>query len=319
MLKPRFVFLAMLVLAAIVLRPDIGRAEGDVKLKGFVEVPPAGPGGTLTLPLSQGAASVTITVLFGSPPLQLAIVVTPNTFAQPSSLTLVDGDSVKVTGRLAGGAIIATEVEREDYPETRLRGIAQSLPGSGPLPLPPGLVVDFVVSLGVPGGEIPVRLTSAARLEHGPFVLSNGTAIEIEGLVQDGRVRITEIGLAVGTGGGTGGGGGGADDGTGGGVPVRVRCRIPDGRVRIQVDGLGLAPGTYTATVTNTTSSQSVVSKPQTATPTVFDLDFDFDSTAGPGDLDTFVPADFVSVGQAVSATINPGALGTGSGVCTAN
>jgi hypothetical protein len=318
--KRRAVLLSVAILVALVLRPDLGRTEADVNLKGSVEILPAGPGGTLVLPLPPGAAPVTIQVLLGSPALQLAIVVTANTFAEPSPLTLVDGDSVKIAGRLAGGAIVATEIEREDFPEIRLRGIAQGLPGSGALPLPPGVVVDFVIALGVPGGDIPVRLTSAARLEHGPFVLANGSPIEIEGRLQEGRVRITEIGPAVAPG-GTGGedDGGGAGDGTGIGGTVRVRCRIPDGRVRIQVDGLGLTPGTYTATATNTTSAASVVSKPQTATATVFDLDFDFDSTAGPADLDTFVPASFVAVGQTVSVTINPGALGPGAAVCTAN
>jgi hypothetical protein len=92
---------------------------------------------------------------------------------------------------------------------------------------------------------------------------------------------------------------------------------VKDGRVRVQVDGRGLAPGSYTATIVNLATGATAVSKPQTTTPRVRNADFDFDSTAGAGDLDTFVPATFAQAGQQVQTTINPGAIATAAGACT--
>lgn len=81
---------------------------------------------------------------------------------------------------------------------------------------------------------------------------------------------------------------------------ARVRCRVRPDRLRIQVDGQDLAAGTYFAKVSNGTTS--VDSKTQTAPPP--DLDFDFDSTAGPNDMDTFIPLEFAKAGDRVTADI---------------
>jgi hypothetical protein len=310
--------LLAITLAIVLLWAHQAGAAGEMRLRGRVDVLPAGPGGTLTVPLAQGAPPVTVLVGLGTPAFQLPVLLTSSTFVEGGPLVLVDGEAVEVEARLEGGVLRATDIHREDLGEVRLRGTAQGLPGSGVLPLPPGLVVDFVIALGVPGGDLPVRLTSQAHLSRGPFTLANGVPIEIEGVVDSFRVLVTEIEPAVGDGGGTGGGGTGGG-GTGGtAVGIRVRCRVPDGRVRIQIDGQGLSPGVYTASVTNTTTGAGpVVSKPQTATPTVFDLDFDFDSTAGAGDLDTPIAAGFASPGQVVQAVIDPGALATGQATCS--
>lgn len=171
---------------------DLG--DSEIKLEGFVDVAPPGPGGSLNLPV---AAPVVVSLSFGIPAVSVPIRITPTTAIESEKgplATLADGDRVKVKVRVVAGALEAVKLELEEFPELKLVGTAQGLPPLGlSLPLPPATTADFVLGLGASGVTLPIRLTSATKLEEGPFVLHNGDSVKIEALMQDFHIVATEI------------------------------------------------------------------------------------------------------------------------------
>jgi hypothetical protein len=170
---------------------DSDVSDSDVKVEGFLEAPAA-----LTLPLPAGAPPVTALVSLGLPAIQIPFVITATTPVEVEDglapATVVAGDRIEIEARLAGGIFQATRVKIEDFPELELRGTAQGVPGAVTLPLPPGAALDFTLVLGTSGLALPVRLTAATRLRDGPFVLGNGTRMEIDGIVRGLQIVITE-------------------------------------------------------------------------------------------------------------------------------
>jgi hypothetical protein len=166
-------------------------SDADVKVEGFLEAPPA-----LTLPLPAGAPPVTALVSLGLPAIQVPFVITETTPVEVEDglppVTLVAGDRIEIEARLVGATFQATRVKIEDFPELELRGTAQGVPGAVALPLPPGVALDFTLVLGGSGLALPVRLTAAARLRDGSFVLQDGTLLEIEGVVRGFQIIIIE-------------------------------------------------------------------------------------------------------------------------------
>jgi hypothetical protein len=190
--------IASLLLSLLLLCHGLAYADSEIKLQGFVDVLPAGPGGSLTLPLAPGSSPVIVILSLGIPSVQLEVTITPSTQIEVEEgglpVTLTDGNLVQLEAVVGSGIIQVTKLEIEEFPEVDLRGTAQGLPPGGvSLPLSPGSTIDFTLSLGVPGGDLPVRLTSDTQIEGGPFLLTNGSAIEVEGVVRDFTIVITEI------------------------------------------------------------------------------------------------------------------------------
>jgi len=104
MRNPRMVAVAMvasLTLLTVVLG-GAAPASALLKLAGFVDVPPDGAGGTLTLPLAQGASPVTIHVTFGVPGVSIPVEITRTTqieFDDGLPVTIGDGDRIRVEVR----------------------------------------------------------------------------------------------------------------------------------------------------------------------------------------------------------------------------
>ena len=175
----------------------IAGAASDVKVAGIVDVLPAGSGGTLTLPLAPGAAPVDLLVSLGAPSLQVLVQITPATVITAESglpVTITDGDRVKAEAMVVGSVLRASKLEVEKFPEIELIGTAKGLPASGvTLPLPVGQTLDFVVSLSVSGADMSVRMTGATRVEHGPLTLVNGAVVQVESVLQNFHVVVTEI------------------------------------------------------------------------------------------------------------------------------
>jgi hypothetical protein len=107
---------------------------------------------------------------------------------------LVDGDAVKVKMAVAGSVLRASRLEVEAFPELELTGLAAGLPPAGvTLPLGPGTTLDFVVSLGTSGVNVPVRLTASTKVHDAPTIIRNGDLVRVETVVRGGFVVATEI------------------------------------------------------------------------------------------------------------------------------
>jgi hypothetical protein len=202
------VVLGVLLLGALVVGPGVARADSDgegsdeithLSLEGFVDAPPSGAGGSLPLPLAPGAPPVIVTLTFGVPAVQVLVTISPETRIRgetglPTPITLVDGDRVKIDVRVVGNTLQARRLRLEEFPELKLRGLAQGIPGgSVPLPLAAGTVVDFNIALGGSTVTLPVRVTSFTKIEDGSFTLNNGDAVEVKALVNDFLIVATKI------------------------------------------------------------------------------------------------------------------------------
>lgn len=199
-MRPHLRIASLLVVSLLVLGPGLARADEEVELQGIVDVLPQGPGGMLTLPLPAGSPNVTVLLEVGIPAVAIPFTITPSTGIDveegSSPVTLVDGDRVTLDAMIVGGTLFAIDLEVNAFPELELRGTAGGLPASGvALPLPQNSPpVDFTLDLGVAGvGPLPVRVTSDTQVEGSAFTLKNGDPIEIEGLVRDFVIAITEI------------------------------------------------------------------------------------------------------------------------------
>ena len=176
-------------------------ASSEIKIAGFVDVLPVGPGGLLTLPLAPGAAPVNLSVSVGSPSATVVVQITSATLIETQSglpVTITDGDRVKLEAAIVGGVLRALTLEVEDFPELELIGTASGLPTTGVvLPPPAGRTIDFVVSLGVSGVDVLVHATGSTKVEHGPLTLVNGAAVRVEAVVQSFQVIATEVAAGV--------------------------------------------------------------------------------------------------------------------------
>src|SRR5438552_8781096 len=91
-------------------------ADSALKIAGFADVPPAGPGGRLALPLASGAPPVTSKVQLGNPAVQMPIQITSSTKIESetgSPVTLTDGDRVKMDAVIVGAVLRATKLKLE--------------------------------------------------------------------------------------------------------------------------------------------------------------------------------------------------------------
>ena len=196
--RAAFVGTVTLLLAGMLLFwPSFAQGNGgsEIRLAGFVDV----PGASLTLPLAPGSPPVTVILSLGTPPISISFTITVETAVEVEDgglpVTIVDGDRVEIRGQIVGGTLFANEVEVQEFPEVKLIGTAGGLTSPVMLPLT-GAPVNFTLNLGVTGlAPLPVQITSATQVEGGAFTLSNGIPIEIEGVVQDALIRITEIEL----------------------------------------------------------------------------------------------------------------------------
>jgi hypothetical protein len=172
-------------------------ASALLKLAGFVDVPPDGAGGTLTLPLAQGASPVTIHVTFGVPGVSIPVEITRTTqieFDDGLPVTIGDGDRIRVEAVVNGGVIRAVKLEIDEFPDLELRGTASGLPAGGVnLPLAAGATVNFIVTLGSSDVDVPVRLTDKTRIRGGHFTLQNGDPVRVEAAVRNNAIVATEI------------------------------------------------------------------------------------------------------------------------------
>jgi uncharacterized protein DUF5666 len=192
------VALVGLVLAA---GAGLAYAGSDVKVAGLVDVLPVGPGGTLTLPLAPGAAPVFLQIGVGTPSVPVTVQITPATVIKAESglpVTITDGDRVKAEVVAVGGVLRTLKLEVENFPEAEFIGMVTGLTG-GPvtLPLPAGQSRSFLVSLSLSGADIPVTVTSATKVEQGPVTLSNGQTVQVETVLQNGQLLVTEIAVGV--------------------------------------------------------------------------------------------------------------------------
>jgi hypothetical protein len=173
--------------------PVVADDDGDIKVKGFANV----PGTSVVLPLVPGSAPITIDVTFGVPSVTLPVQVTPDTKIKSKlglPVRIADGDAVKVKMVVAGSVLQASRLELESFPELELDGFAADLPPAGvTLPLAPGATLDFTVVLGSSGVEIPVRLTSTTKVRHNLQTLRNDDAIQVDAVVRGGLVVATDI------------------------------------------------------------------------------------------------------------------------------
>jgi hypothetical protein len=185
---------ALSALAFLVLSSGAGPAmadESDIRLKGFAAV----PGSSLALPLPGGAAPVTIDVTFGEPAVTIPVQLTSDTKIKSKSggVLLSDGDAVKLRAVVVGSVLRATRLELEDFPELELIGVVDGLPAAGvALPLAPGTTLDFIVSLGTSGIDVPVQLTSSSKVNDSP-TLHDGDVVRVDAVVRGGLIVVTKL------------------------------------------------------------------------------------------------------------------------------
>jgi hypothetical protein len=192
---------AVIALVAVLAAPSAQPAWADqddnrgreMTLAGFADV----PGSSLQLPLPAGASPVTINVTFGLPSLTIPVQVTTSTriksdFGLPVVLT--DGDRIQVDLHVVGTNLQADRIEVEAFPELEVIGTAKSLPTAGiTLPLAAGTTVNFAVTLGASGIDVPVRLTSSTKIKGHLTALHNGDVIQVEAAVRNNVIVVTEI------------------------------------------------------------------------------------------------------------------------------
>ena len=203
MLNKRLLLLALMALVAVLGSPLTQAAWADsdedkdhgreMTLAGFADV----PGSTLQLPLAAGASPVVINVTFGIPSVTIPVQVTTATkvksdFGLP--VTLIDGDRIQVDMRVVGNLLHADKIEVEAFPELELIGAAKGLPAAGvTLPLAAGATVDFAISLGASGVDVPVRLTANTKIKGHIEAIHNGDTLRLEAAVRDNKIVVTEI------------------------------------------------------------------------------------------------------------------------------
>jgi hypothetical protein len=168
-------------------------ADAEIKLAGFADV----PGTTLSLPLAPGATPVTVNLKFGVPNLTIPVEITHSTHVESETglpVTLTDGDRVTVEAVMVQGVLRASRLKVDEFPELELSGTAGGLPSAGvTLPLAAGATVDFIVTLGASGIDVPVRLTDKTKF-HGPsLTIHNGDKVQVEAGVQNNLVVATEL------------------------------------------------------------------------------------------------------------------------------
>ncbi len=196
MWNTRIALLSTLALLSLLLGPWAGTASADAELKlaGFAQ----GTGGSLSLPLPAGASPVTIHVTFGIPSVTIPVEIAPSTHVESTTglpVTLTDGDRITVEAQVVQGLIRASRLQLEEFPELELSGSAKGLPAAGvTLPLAAGTTVDFTVTLGASGVDVPVRLTANTKF-HGPsLTIRNGDPVRVEAGVRNNAIVATEIG-----------------------------------------------------------------------------------------------------------------------------
>jgi hypothetical protein len=169
-----------------------------MELRGTIDVPPLGPGGTLVLPLSTGVAPVTVLIAVGTPPVSVPVRLDGLTSAQTNdgaALVLGDGAAVKVYVQAESGVFTAVSIDQDIRREVRVRGAVQGFaPGAAvTLPLSIGGTLDFQIALeGAPAITVPVRVFSASHVS-GPIVIQNGALVEVEGLLRSGQILATDV------------------------------------------------------------------------------------------------------------------------------
>ena len=172
-------------------------ADAEMKLAGFADVPPSGAGGTLSLPLAPGATPVTINLTFGVPSLTIPVEIAHSTHVESDTglpVTVTDGDRVTVEAIVVQGVLRASRLKVDEFPELELNGRASGLPAAGvTLPLGAGATVDFVVTLGTSGIDVPVRLTEKTKIHGHSLTIENGDKVKVEAGAQNNRVVATEI------------------------------------------------------------------------------------------------------------------------------
>lgn len=180
--------LLALLLAGAAL-PMAAQAHDKIKLKGFmVDV----PGGSMTLPV---AANVNVSISLGSPAVTIPFAITPATEIKEEEgvppTTLTTGDIVEVKLAIQAGLLVATELELEDFPEFEFDCRISDVPG-GSLALPPASDTTVQCTLELIGQTLPITLTPNMKRE-GIAVLTEGQLTEVEGIVRNGALLVTEI------------------------------------------------------------------------------------------------------------------------------
>ncbi len=190
-----------LVIVTFAVAPaSAGKIHGE--LRGVVDV----PGSSLTLPLAAGASNVTITLFLGGvggPPLPITITASTKVEAEDAkdkvsgSVTVGDGDLIVVHGKLQSGAIVATKIELEKFPEIEAFGIVK-VPGSSlTLPLVAG-ASNVTITLafgGVGGPPLPIIVTPSTRVGGGmTLTLKDNDFIEVKAVLQSGQIVAVKIG-----------------------------------------------------------------------------------------------------------------------------
>ena len=189
-----FSFLALLGLI-VGLWSGPASADAEMTLAGFADVP--GGGGPLSLPLAPGATPVTINLKFGVPSLTIPVEIVHSTHVESDTglpVAVTDGDRVTVEASVVQGVLRASRLKVDEFPELELNGRASELPEAGvALPLGAGATVDFVVTLGTSGIDVPVRLTEKTKIRGQSLTIENGDKVKVEAGVQNNRIVSTEI------------------------------------------------------------------------------------------------------------------------------
>jgi uncharacterized protein DUF5666 len=204
-MNSRRMYLIVLVALMVLLGGPLGYAWADkddddrgreMEIAGFVDVPGSGSGATLQLPLAAGAAPVVVNLTFGIPSVTIPVTITPATRIKPASepITLTDGDRIKVDMHVVGSVLQADRIQVEDFPELELIGTAKGLPAAGvTLPLAAGTTLNFVLTLGASGVDVPVTLTAGTKIKAHTVAIHNGDPLRIEAGVRNNTIRVTEI------------------------------------------------------------------------------------------------------------------------------
>jgi hypothetical protein len=164
-------------------------------LEGFVDVPP----GTLALPLGPADPAVDVVVTFGVPAVQVVVTITPDTRVRNDKghevpVDLTDGDRVQLSIQVVGDVLWARSLRVEEFPELKLQGVAQGVPGGAlALPLGPGATAGFEVRLGGSTVVLPVVLTADTKLDPDTFTLEDGDLIQVKALVNDLQIVAVKL------------------------------------------------------------------------------------------------------------------------------
>ncbi len=113
------------------------------------------------------------------------------------NITLIDGELIEVRGKLQNGQILATKIELQEFPETKLFG-SVDVPGTSlTLPLAPGSPdVTITLFLGGTGGPaVPIVVTPSTRVRGGrTLTLQDNNFIEAKTRLLSGQILVVKIG-----------------------------------------------------------------------------------------------------------------------------